>query len=225
MKLFGKSILTLVFSAGLVKGQGIQRAGPGGNADISLTCERAGNPCMQDPGDPRFDIIALMVESSLRLREYELDNNLDSSVIPEKVWTESQDGWNYKKMGEGTPWEYHHYGEGGHRALGDKESNLRGREREARASQPEAPELGEHQGERELFFGNACSNACINAPQSFVCVFYCGGRRRRLDNNQGDTQVCTQQIHLREFLRDYPTTTIDECIAKVACTLTLPCTA
>ena len=210
-----KVIFVLVSLVGLVQAQ-IEAPGTN-NVDVSLVCDRTGNPCMEDTNDPRFAIISLMIESALELREYEIENGISTSVHPDLEWTYTDKGWHKNKIeGEGkggTKSRRHSSSRRGVRGLVG-ENNLRGREG--------LEEFDPKDVQRELG-ANACDAVCVNSPQDFVCSFMCKKKGRRLAAE--GISVCTEEIHLREFMEDFPTNSIDECVASVFCTLTMPCTA
>lgn len=186
------------------------------STDISLVCDRTGNPCLEDLADPRFTIVSLMIESALELREYEIENGLSTPIDADTEWKYSKDGWRkdssfskskkHKKSGK----------KPGFRGLA-KEGSQRGSE-EIEEFDPE------HAYHRELG-PKVCKTACIRNPQLYVCSFMCGSRRKRRLAQSDEENICTEEIHLRTFLEEFPTRSIEECVANVACTLSMPCNA
>ena len=207
-----KVIIAILSMAGLVQALPPLRGG------LSLTCERAGNPCLEDQEDPRFEIVALMIEAELQLREYEAENGLSATEAVDeamKKWSYNEEGWHKEKDEKGGRKKK------GRSSSGDEDDEdrrgLRGLAKEDAGNLVEA--MKEEQSHRELG-GGICNNVCVSTPAFFLCEFFCKGKRRRLD--QGD--VCTEDVHLRSFLSRFPTDTIDECVATTSCVLSMACT-
>ena len=70
---------------------------------------------------------------------------------------------------------------------------------------------------RKLQGLDVCVHLCMDAPILYLCSFYYGDGNRRLVATEAGAEVCTEEIHLHEFLEDFPTSSIKECVANVHC--------
>ena len=194
--------------------------------ELSLVCEREANPCFDDLTDQRFDIVSLMIEAALELKEYEIENGFSaaSAGTADSKWSYTkQDGrWNRDSGTDSShsEWTWGHHDKGVRRA---QDSTLRSEQFYQALEDLDIPEEQVH---RHLSSG-LCNTICLDTPTLYICSFYCGLRRRRRLNTAVDpkVEVCTEEIHLHTVLADFPTESISECVNGVRCELTMPCTA
>ena len=71
-------------------------------SDVSLTCERRGNPCLMDgPGDPEYEVLASLIIAALEEQEYLMDTKKVNNDQPEKnTWFYHDGEWQLEKPEE-----------------------------------------------------------------------------------------------------------------------------
>lgn len=71
-------------------------------SDVSLTCERRGNPCLEDgPGDAEYEMLSTLIVAALEEQEYVMDTKrLNNDEPDEKFWVYKDGEWELKKKHE-----------------------------------------------------------------------------------------------------------------------------
>lgn len=85
------------------------------------------------------------------------------------------------------------------------------------------------QEQRELLVD--CEYVCSTPGNEYLCILFCSRRRELLDGFvssekepiEFETKVCTRKVSLADFLVDFPTDTVEECVEDVHCIFEYKC--
>ena len=215
------------------------------NAEISLTCNRVKNPCLENTEGSNYSILSKLIEAALEVQEYEMNQDAMSETRGESAsdWIFEEGKWtlvtpgiarrkriraerNYKVKEEFINKQQ----QGGVRGRRDLEDlNLSGSELADVLAEEEFLAQLSSSSERELMRFDFCGyNVCLDNPN--ICAFYCAyrdnGRQRDLAAANDEDGRCVAYTDLASFLHRFPTESIDECVTDTTiCQLSHPCSA